>query len=224
MSEPYEIPGQLNELERQLAALSPRASRLNRDQLMYLAGRAAAENDLGTGGVAAWVWPSATGVMTAVSVLLAMMLVLGNRSGVAMRDMPERGAQTVRDSSAASQDNAIAKVNSPRQSPIESTAEPPAPPVADDLPDSTLARGGYLAFPSVRASEAGYIHLRNVALRMGTEAMGQTHRASGGPQPTYWELTSALGEEPVEVQPQTEPAEGDPQSGVESLPAGEAHT
>jgi hypothetical protein len=218
MSESFKVPDELNELERQLAALSPRASRLDRDRVMYLAGRAAAETELGTGGAAAWLWPSATGVMTAVSVLLAMMLVLGDRPGVAKRDVPDRESELAGDATPPSQGTVVAQDDASRQSPTENASDPPVPAIAADVPGSVRERSGLLAYPSFSASEAGYVHLRNVALRMGTEAMGQTHRAAGGPQPTYWELTSALGKDATEVPTPPDPIEGEPQSGVEILP------
>jgi hypothetical protein len=161
--------------------------------------------------------------MTAVSLLLAMMLVWGERPGPVVpgavergtveRGTVEQGAQQhppTRDShlagdSAAELHDAV-------------VGQDEASRTTDDEQGSPLARRGLVALPSIRASEAGYIHLRNVALRMGTEAMGQTYRASGAPQPTYWELTSALGVDPPEVQPPPEPSDGEPQSGVESLP------
>ena len=95
---------ELKSLEAQLAALRPRSDRLDRDRLMYLAGRESALSDgrraggegdspifasplrggpakIGTvplrrlaGRAARWAWPSMTAAMTAVSAVLAVLL------------------------------------------------------------------------------------------------------------------------------------------------------
>jgi hypothetical protein len=59
----------LNELERALAGLLPSAAGLDRDRLMFQAGRTAR-------GPGRWRWPAATGAMTAVAAGLGLMLLL----------------------------------------------------------------------------------------------------------------------------------------------------
>jgi hypothetical protein len=56
-----------HDVERQLAALAPQALTLDRDALLYAAGYAAARRSRLSA-----VWPAATAVMTAATVLLAL--------------------------------------------------------------------------------------------------------------------------------------------------------
>ena len=106
-------------IERQLLGLTPALPRIDRDRLMFEAGRAAgraaheecrAINEpspspslKGRGiGIAAtlrvaghrdWLWPAATAMTTAASLLLATMLVWQNRSqSVAQQSAPSQGA------------------------------------------------------------------------------------------------------------------------------------
>lgn len=86
MSEPrFEEPisDERSEFEKALAKLQPLPSRLDRDRLMYEAGRASAFADnqallaskpWHTGK--RWLWPAATAAMTGVAAVLAMLLVI----------------------------------------------------------------------------------------------------------------------------------------------------
>ncbi len=70
---------ELKLLEAQLAALRPRTDRLDRDRLMYLAGRESALSHGSraqrlAGRAARWAWPSMTAALTAVSAVLAVLL------------------------------------------------------------------------------------------------------------------------------------------------------
>lgn len=70
MSQPEEIPlPDLSATEAALAALAPAPAALDRDRLMFQAGRAA-------GGAAGWGWPAATGALTALAAALALVMVL----------------------------------------------------------------------------------------------------------------------------------------------------
>lgn len=60
----------LNELERTLEALAPRASRLDREQLMYRAGQASVSPRR------AWIWPASTAALTVTAVVLGLALLL----------------------------------------------------------------------------------------------------------------------------------------------------
>jgi hypothetical protein len=75
-----DLPPELAALEGRLASLQPSALQLDRDRLMFAAGQAAAEAKYNlvtphVGGANRWLWPSATALMTAASVMLAAMLV-----------------------------------------------------------------------------------------------------------------------------------------------------
>jgi hypothetical protein len=61
--------------EAMLGSLTPAASSVDRDRLMFLAGRASAERLAPPRHRSAWLWPSATAAMTtAAAVLLVMVL------------------------------------------------------------------------------------------------------------------------------------------------------
>ena len=69
MSQSEELPLQdLTATEAALAALAPAPAALDRDRLMFQAGRAARP-------VAPWSWPAATGVLTAVAAALALVMI-----------------------------------------------------------------------------------------------------------------------------------------------------
>ncbi len=70
MSRPEELPlPNVSAIEAALAALAPAPAALDRDRLMFQAGRAA-------GGAASWGWPAATGALTALAAALALVMVL----------------------------------------------------------------------------------------------------------------------------------------------------
>ena len=58
MSAEQELPGELKSFEATLAALAPRGDRLDRDRLMYLAGRESALAEAGrpNGRARRWAW------------------------------------------------------------------------------------------------------------------------------------------------------------------------
>jgi hypothetical protein len=78
---PWELPAELKAFEARLAALSPCGDRLDRDRLMFLAGRAAAEAALVSPQPMPRhtrehkAWPAAFAAMTAVAATLLVMLV-----------------------------------------------------------------------------------------------------------------------------------------------------
>jgi hypothetical protein len=80
-SEKFQVTPELEALERQLAGLDIVPVQLDRDRLMFDAGRAAerAEREgattLRVAGIPRWIWPTATGLMTAACLVLAAMLV-----------------------------------------------------------------------------------------------------------------------------------------------------
>jgi hypothetical protein len=76
MSEPEEPLNldPLTALEAALAALVPRADRLDRDRLMFLAGQASRDTRH-----ARWPWPAAFAAMTAVAAGLLVALVIESR-------------------------------------------------------------------------------------------------------------------------------------------------
>ena len=78
---PWELPKELKSLETGLAALSPREDRLNREQLIFLAGQASVDAtkqrpiSLFGLNLDATVWPRAFAAMTAIAAALFVMLL-----------------------------------------------------------------------------------------------------------------------------------------------------
>src|SRR5271157_3559894 len=71
----------LSELEAALAALVPRADRLNRDRLMFLAGQASVEAKISQSQAigqrsAGWAWPAAFVTMTGIAASLLVVLAI----------------------------------------------------------------------------------------------------------------------------------------------------
>jgi hypothetical protein len=86
-----ELNDELADIEAALATVGPGPSRLQRDRVMYLAGRASvgpAAQRTHTG----WAWPAAFGAMTAVAATLLAMVVAQPQTHVA--DQSEGAAES----------------------------------------------------------------------------------------------------------------------------------
>jgi hypothetical protein len=68
-----ELPPELKAMEAELSALRPRDDRLDRERLVFLAGRA---STAGRPAMGRWAWPAAFAGMTAVAAGLLVALVL----------------------------------------------------------------------------------------------------------------------------------------------------
>jgi hypothetical protein len=77
----WDLPAELKVFEARLAALAPREGRLDRERLMFLAGRASAEVQLAAPAdcdrppLAQYGWPAAFATMTAVAATLLALLI-----------------------------------------------------------------------------------------------------------------------------------------------------
>ncbi|MEX2091780.1 MAG: hypothetical protein WD971_03835 [Pirellulales bacterium] len=71
----HSLSAELAALERQLTGLTPMAPSIDRDRLMYSAGRASVGRAAGPSWAGSKLWPTATALATAASVVLATMLV-----------------------------------------------------------------------------------------------------------------------------------------------------
>lgn len=71
-SERYELPAELATLEKNVAVMLPAMPRVDRDQLMFAAGMVRGERRGARGRN--WLWPTATALATAASLLLAVAL------------------------------------------------------------------------------------------------------------------------------------------------------
>jgi len=83
-----ERENELAALEARLGAFHPGASRLDRDQVMYMAGQAAALKQRADAGSRQWAWPSAFAAMTTVAAALLVALVMGRQEGGVLPSAP----------------------------------------------------------------------------------------------------------------------------------------
>jgi hypothetical protein len=174
----FPLPAELAALEQRLAAFTPAAVRVDRDRLMFAAGRVAAVVG-GSPSVVrpqphtAWYWPAATVLMTAASILLAVMLVRQTE----WRPMTAK----------------------PAASHLVGTSDNTVKPAAgsDSIQFDQLAadRGSW---PWSARPTSGYLALRYVALTQGVGAIGGRPAAANGvpdeptPPPTARELMEEL--------------------------------
>jgi len=188
-NERREIPDDLKVVEQTLAGCVPRAPQLDRDRLMFLAGAASAvgptdhgqEHRVNAG--AKWrapgVWPSATVAFAATSLALAIVLVA----------RPEPPAQVV-------------YVNRPSATPAPA-ASPRSVTIQTDqrqLPDVPRASPRAVVAPKVPADN--YLRSREVALRMGLDALGSPRSAGNesASAMTYFDWLARLNV--ADLQPQ----------------------
>jgi len=178
MSEEEKRPSDLTAFEAALAALAPRANRLDRERLMFLAGQASvAPADRAMGPVAQppsavqelpgdsaqpgvavprrWAWPTAFAAMTAVAASLLIMLLTQPSSEVVERPAQRR---------AAAPQNALAGAAQPGE------GEPRA--AAQDSP-ALGSMAGVEPQRRPRLHEGGgatYLRLRDQVLHDGVES------------------------------------------------------
>jgi hypothetical protein len=160
-----ELTPDLQAIEGQLARLTPAAARVDRDRLMFEAGKVAARPSW-PGYIAgpAWhgglMWPAMTTLMTAASLMLAVSLVWQRHSfEVAL----QKRSQTVSVVQVAEQ--RPAEVLSPKAQPSLATAE----------------------WTTFRQPATGYLGIRYAALTRGVNAIDAGPLNSGIAEP-IWEL------------------------------------
>lgn len=145
----------VTELEAALASLSPRASRVDRDQLLYLAGRASAEQTSVGNLRRPWLWPAATAVSASAAVVLAVLLLARPEPRVVER---------------------IVYVPQPReaegQQNQKTSHDQPAPLMADEHVDSSPAVPATDPIWSVTDGRGtNYLRLRQMVLASGVDAL-----------------------------------------------------
>jgi hypothetical protein len=179
-----ENSGPLKPMERALAGFSPAAPQIDRDRLMFLAGQASEQHRVGvvvnpsrplqragsSGPLrhgSRWLWPASTAVLAATSLALAVALFLrpGPQPLVVYRDRPSEAV--------------VAAASQPRISPH-----------ADKIVSTVVSE-----VPPTHVASNNYVRTREVALRMGLDALGSPATpAGGGSAPaTYFELLRGLG-------------------------------
>ena len=178
-SDEAQLPAELAALERELSRLTPAPLRLDRDRLMFTAGRASTNQDgramhiagpsrsgslsrhiAGPSWSGSWsgslplrFWPAATAVMTAASVMLAMMLF--------WQTPPEHN------------DLHIAKQAAPQQSQFSMMDVRPVAVADTFLPPS------WFILPWSELPTSGYLATRHAALSLGLAALDREVFAAG---------------------------------------------
>jgi hypothetical protein len=139
---------ELAALETQLRALSPAMPQIDRDRLMFAAGRSAVSRPRWPGYIAgpswagSWLWPASAALMTAATLLLATMLVWQHRSS---QPIAANANSTSASSNLPSKDVGLTSANS---------ALPPT-----------------LTWNSVPPNTSGYLAMRYIALTRGVGAL-----------------------------------------------------
>jgi hypothetical protein len=187
MSNERESPERLTEFEQLLAALTPRAGGVNRDQLMFRAGQASANRWPGGVRQPSWAWPLATVVSAVAAGLMGVMLVVdrGNHASgtVAVTTRPDQAP----DPSPAAEDQPLR----------------PAPYLAAHSEDEPATTTGYSDSHRVSAQ---LFTLRQWVLAGDWEGLDE----SGGPSPdisdtvmasTYWDESRRLLSRPATPAP-----------------------
>ena len=186
-----ENPDDLKQVQETLAALAPRPPQVDRDRLMFLAGAAAAggqRSGVGSRESAvvtsrnAWLWPAATAALGATS--LALAIALDVRS-----DAPPQIVYVERPGMEAPQ--AIARANPTHESPavaVKADAPGATPRVAEPLAANRTA------VPQVPTDN--YLRSREVALRMGLDALGAPRSGGGSTSAvTYLDWLASQGDD-----------------------------
>jgi hypothetical protein len=171
--------GSIQPFEAQLASLAPRAVHLDRDRLMFLAGRASSGRAPG-----GWAWPAAFSAVSALAAGLLLTLLL--------RSQPREVTKIVYVPRPASAPEATPAVVD-RQIELEPAVAAVDPAGAEERdPAGAEERGGLPAKPR----EGSYVRLRDHVLAMGIESWTNDRSAVGerkdsSPQ-TYQELLDSL--------------------------------
>lgn len=179
---------ELKPVEQTLAAFAPAAPRLDRDRLMFLAGAASARGPAEIAPVErggsrrvdaaakrAWLWPAAATALAATSLALGIALFV--------RPQPQVRVVYVHPPAAPS----------PVSDRVATAAvEPATKPVASSIRDQPHLPRAAIASPDIPANN--YLRSREVALRMGLDALGSP-RSSGDGQAsasTYFDWLAGL--------------------------------
>ena len=179
---------ELRELESALASLRPRASGVDRDRLLFLAGQARSRGD----GFEAtprrryrWIWPAISAVSTAAAVVLGVLL--------ALRSEP----RVVRE---------VVYIERPAEALAESTDAQSSPETEPLWPSSVTAAAEMETWPRDQGlPDHNYLELRRRVFEVGLAALPEPSSTGGstdGPPPTRQEmLREFLGDAQRDVLP-----------------------
>jgi hypothetical protein len=168
-------PDDLKQVQETLAALAPRPPQVDRDRLMFLAGAAAASGgrqppevtDVARrASLGNHFWPAATAALGATSLAIALVVRMGASPQIVYVERPSPEDE-------AMGPNAVVRINPTPDSPSAAIADEPrsSPRIAESLASNRPA------MPRVPADN--YLRSREVALRMGLDALGAP-RSGGG--------------------------------------------
>ncbi len=138
MSEKEETAQDLKAIEAQLASLAPRDDRLDRERLIFMAGResALAEQARPAARGLIWAWPGSLSAMTAVAATLAVMLMQGGTGSpiAGVEESPPR-----QDESNPAVPDAPQKKSPPLRGPDQPSPDPEALPRQSVPPTGLMA-------------------------------------------------------------------------------------
>jgi len=107
---------ELAAVENALSSLRPTPTGVDRDRVMYLAGRAAAGGPLDSPRrPAGWLWPSATAASLLLAVTFATVWLARGKPVVVYRDRPVAAPQPAEQPRLATDENEEVKVASPQR-------------------------------------------------------------------------------------------------------------
>jgi len=202
-----ELPVELKAFEARLAALLPRADRLDRDALLFEAGRASTEDRPRH----RWAWPSAFWAMTTVAAaLLAVVLLRPSGIEYVYVERPvESQAAPVESIPQVVADEPQETLPKPEPAELRQTppseATPPRPTMMAAVARNWFGVGSLQSSPRQRQLEA--------LLAQGSDAMRRPSdspkddldtRRRSDPQP-YWQLRDRLLEGTITDEPSTAP-------------------
>jgi hypothetical protein len=186
------------ELEQDLATLRPAAGAIDRDRLMFLAGRAVAERPCAGGmPLAKWLWPGATAVSTLAATVLGLLLAVSHRPLIVREPYPYVPPQHYPAPlpQFAPQPGGVPGAMMPdtmaNQGTDDMSEQAQAVARARAAERVALARVDYV--PRTTLPPVGYVHKRQIALSLGVEALGSGTLAGGAEHPvSYRELLDDL--------------------------------
>ncbi len=151
------------DLERALAVLRPAGSQIDRDNFLFLAGRASAEPVRPGSAFGRWVWPAATLVSSVAALVLSVLLVSRPQPAVTQGNSMTTRADQPRNSAVAdvSAQSSSQRVAARR----ENDADLPSPAVGSiALPTADVTARAL-------AGESNYPRLRSFVLAYGIDAL-----------------------------------------------------
>lgn len=181
---------ELRELESALASMSPRASGIDRDRLLFMAGQVSPQSDAVVSAPRRryrWIWPAVSAVSTAAAVVLGVLL--------ALRPEP----RIVRE---------VVYIDRPAEASAESTNARSSPETEPLWPSSVTAGAESDTWPRDRGlPKHNYLELRRRVFEVGLAALPEPSLTGGStddPPPTRGEmLREFLGDAQPDVQPES---------------------